>query len=71
MTSEERMIITCYTGVSMVPFSQFHERVELLMERPVFTHEMGEKGFWERLKELVKEDFLALCVSEDKEEVKK
>jgi hypothetical protein len=65
MTNQEKIIVTGYTGIFMAKdFGDFHEDVEKRMNRPVYTHEMGDKEFSKNLKELYREDFLKLCAEE-------
>lgn len=62
MTKKEAAIVTAYTGVMLGEFDAFHEYVEEIMERPVFTHEFGDKKFMQELKEKSKEDFKKIVV---------
>lgn len=44
MTDKEKAIVMAYTGTCMLiedKFNIFHEYVEKLMGRPVYTHELG------------------------------
>lgn len=68
MTDREKFIVMAYTGVSMLDWGVFHERVEKLMGRPVFTHEFALNLFTDELKEKVKPEFLALCGPEEEGE---
>ena len=64
MTDREKAIVMAYTGVTMLSgekFSIFHEYVEEIMKRPVFTHELGSELVWEQIKEASKPDFIRLC----------
>ena len=61
LTKEQALIISAYTRIISCPFSDFHEFVEKRLGHPVWTHEMREKEFWEKMKEVTKEDFLKLC----------
>lgn len=66
LTKEQAVIITGYTGIMTCnKFSDFHEEVEKRMGRPVWTHEMGDKVFFNQIKELFREDFLSLIPQED------
>ena len=62
MTKREAAIVTAYTGKMLGAFSTFHEYVEEIMGRPIFTHEMGRKEIAEEIKEKSKEDFINLEV---------
>lgn len=62
MTNEERAIVMAYTGVCMLTedkFHIFHEYVENLMGRSVYTHELGFLA--DEIKEKAKDDFIKLC----------
>lgn len=61
MTKNEAAIISAYTGFTLCKFSDIHEYVEKVMQRPVWTHEMGDANFCGLLKEKSKPDFLAIC----------
>lgn len=61
MTDREKFIVMAYTGVSMLDFDKFHEQVEELMGRPVYSHEFALDLFTDELKEKVKPEFLKLC----------
>jgi hypothetical protein len=49
------------TGVSVGPFEDVHKLAEDLLERPVLTHELANDNVWEKLKELIKPQFVDLC----------
>lgn len=62
MTNVEKAIIMAYTGTCMLTedkFNIFHEYVEKLMGRPVYTHELGFLA--DEIKEKAKDDFIELC----------
>lgn len=64
MTDEERVIITAYTGYSMLKgekLNLFYEYIEKLLKRPVFTHELGSNEIWNEIHEKSKKDFINLC----------
>lgn len=65
LTKEQAVIITGYTGITACNFGHFHEDVQRRMGRPVWTHEFGSEEFAEQLKELYREDFLAMVYKED------
>lgn len=64
LTREQAAIIACYTGVCCGPFDDFHALAEELLDRPVMTHEFGEKAVWAELKVKAKGPFLLLCTEE-------
>ena len=63
ITKDEMSIISAYTGILMGDFSDMHEYIERIMDRPVFTHEMGNKDICQQIKENAKPDFLKLANS--------
>ena len=68
MTDRERAIVMAYTGVCMLSgdkFSIFHEYVESIMGRPVYTHEMAITAIADEIKEKAKADFIALCAEQE------
>lgn len=68
MTKHEKLVVSAYTGTLMTSFGDFHEYVEKLLGYPVFTHEFASPNLYDKLRELVKEEFLDICKSETEEE---
>jgi hypothetical protein len=64
MTNREAAIISAYTGVLLGGFHEAHKYMEEIMDRPILTHEMGDKEFMTRVKELARNDFLSLTVED-------
>jgi hypothetical protein len=60
MTKKEAAIVSAYTGILIGDFSQMHEYIEKLLERPVFTHELANKEVWNLIKEKSKSDFIGI-----------
>ena len=69
MNKREAAIISAYTGIGFggYHFSEFHKYVEEKFGHPVFTHEMANQSFWDKLKELCFDDFKALEASKNKD----
>jgi hypothetical protein len=68
MTDREKAIVMAYTGVCMLSgdkFKIFHEYVENIMGRPVYTHEMAIKAVDDEIKEKAKTDFITLCAEQE------
>lgn len=64
MTKQECAIIMAHTGICMLTgdnFGIFHEYIEKIMGRPVYTHELGIEEISEQIKEKSLNDFLRLC----------
>ena len=66
LTKEQAAIIGVYTGISCGPFSDIQEKADQLLGRPTWTHEFGNRDFVEKLKSLVKPEFIAICYEEEK-----
>ena len=62
ITRRESYIISAYRGYLLGTFSDMHEQIDQKFGRPVWTHEMADRKFEERLRELSKPDFLAIKV---------
>jgi len=63
LTKEQAAIIGAYTGICCGEFSDLHAKIEEVMGRPVFTHEMGDKEFMAEVRKAVKPEFLAICAA--------
>jgi hypothetical protein len=61
LTKEQAAIIGLYTGVTCSNFSYIHEYAEQKLGRPIFTHDFANESLMTGLKNLTKEDFLAIC----------
>lgn len=66
MTDKEKAIVMAYTGKCMLTgnkFNIFHEYIESILGRSIYSHEIGylEK----EIKEKSKADFIALCKEGD------
>jgi len=65
MTDREKAIVMAHTGICMLAgekFSIFHEYVEEILGKPVWTHELP--ALENQIKEKSKPDFLKLCEEE-------
>ncbi len=51
-------VIGAYTGILSGPMDEMHDYIEVIMGRPVYTHEMGDKEIMQEVKEKAKTDFL-------------
>lgn len=64
MTKRECAIVMAYTGKCMLEgedFRIFHEYVEELMDRPVFTHELAFDEVSDEIVKRSEKDFIELC----------
>ena len=64
MTDRERVIITAYTGFTMVQGDKlglFYKYLEEILGFPIMTHELASKELWELIHEKSKDDFISLC----------
>lgn len=61
LDKDQALLISAYTGYVLVnAFSEIHEYIEKVMERPVYTLEMADKNFNAELREKLKDEFLKL-----------
>jgi len=60
MTEREAAIITAFTGFALGNFGEAQLYIEEILDRPVWTHQLGERKIWEEIKEKSRPDFLAL-----------
>lgn len=71
MTDREKAIVMAYTGKTMLAgakFSIFHKYIEELLQRPVFSHEIGFLA--DEIKKRSYADFCKICeTSEEPAEV--
>ena len=64
MTKNEAAVIMAYTGQVMLvgdDLDIFHRYIERILNRPVFTHELGSESVLDEIKEKSKNDFLDIC----------
>ena len=64
LTREQAAIIGAFTGTSCGPFSDIHKKIEDVLGRPVWTHEMASKDLLAQVKEAMKNEFLSICADE-------
>lgn len=68
MTLKERVIVTAYTGYTMLQGTEMNELYKYAEEvtgvKPVYTLLFADKGFVELLHEKSKADFVGLCSGE-------
>lgn len=60
LTKRQCAIISTYTGIMLGKFEWTHEYIEEIMGRPVWTHELGNKEFYQTIKDKAREDFITL-----------
>lgn len=61
MTTEERIIVSAYTGYLMCDFGKVHEYIDKKMGRPVWTHELADDVTIQKIREAIYDDFRSLC----------
>lgn len=61
LSKQQALAIMGFTGISTTNFSIFHEDVEKRMGCPVWTHQFANEEFSAKVKELYREDFIAMC----------
>jgi hypothetical protein len=62
MTKREAAIVGAYTGYLLGDFTDMHEYITEIMERPVFTHELGNEKIREEIKQKAKPDFISIDI---------
>lgn len=62
MTKKEAAIVSAYTGILIGEFSDLHEYIEKILDRPVFTHELSDKKLCVKIKEKSRQDFINIIV---------
>lgn len=66
MTKEECVIITAFTGISMLQgkdIGLLYKYAESKFGYPIMTHDMASEKFWEKLKHESENDFFDLCMN--------
>ena len=69
MTDREKAIVMAHTGIAMLngeKFQIFHEYIEKILGRPVWTHELGDELVWNEIKKKSKDDFIEICKTEER-----
>ena len=60
ITKREAAIISAYTNYLIGDFTDMHQYIEEVMDRPVFTHELANPLVVEEIREKSKNDFIDL-----------
>ena len=71
MTDREKAIVMAYTGVTMLTgdkFGVFHEYIEDKLGHPVWIHELASQEVCDKIKDVTRDDFLALCKGGEEQE---
>ena len=61
LTVQQAAIIGAYTGVLCGNFSDLHHYIEVVMNRPVWTHELADQEFMTKLEDASRPDFIYIC----------
>ncbi len=61
LTVDQAVVISGYTGFLCCNFSELHADVEKRLGYPVWTHQFSGNEMRERLKEIYRDDFIAMC----------
>lgn len=67
LTKREAAIITAYTGYLIGSFDEYHKYITEIMERPVYTHELGNKDVIAEIQKRSMEDFVGLEMEKEEE----
>ena len=68
MTDWEKAVVMAYTGTTMLTGDKlqvFRDYIEKICGRPIWTHELSNDAVADEIKEKSKDDFLAICMSQD------
>lgn len=60
LTRKQAAVIGAYTGVLVGRWQDLHEYIDGIMERPVYSHELGDKKIAREIKAKAAKDFLAI-----------
>lgn len=61
LTREQAAIIGAYTGFTFGPFEDIHAKVEQVLGRPVWTHELASQKIYEEIRARLKDELIAVC----------
>lgn len=61
LTPQQAAIVGAYTGFLCGDFSALHKKIEALLGRPVWTHEMADKELMAQVRDAAEPEFLAIC----------
>ena len=67
LTKEQAAIIGAYTGFLCGEFEDIHAKIEEVMGRSVWTHELANEAFMEELRAALKPQFLAILPKKEEE----
>lgn len=68
LTTRQAIIISAFTGTLCCNFGVYHKAVEEKMQRPVFTHEFGDREFAAEVKEVFREEFMSIIHKEQSDD---
>jgi hypothetical protein len=63
MNKREAAVISAFTGVLIGDFGDMHEYIEEIMHGPVWTHQLGDKDYCEKIKAASKKEFISISNS--------
>ena len=63
MTKKEAAIVSAYTGIMLGEFSDMHQYIEEILERPVWTHELANEQVVQEIKDKSRNDFVNIEVT--------
>jgi hypothetical protein len=66
LTREQAAIIGAFTGITCGPFADIHAYAKRKFGRPLWTHQFAEPEIVDKLRELARDDFLAIAAEEEK-----
>lgn len=67
LTRRQAAIIGCATGILVGPFEDVQILASELMGHPLWTHDLGNKDVYDRIKAKAKPLLLSICAAEEPE----
>jgi hypothetical protein len=61
LTQAQANVLTAYTGILLGDIAEFQRYAEVLLGRPIMTHEFADKATWVELKEASRDTLFAMC----------
>ena len=64
LTREQAAIVGAFTGILAGPFEDLQNYAETILDRPIMSHEFGDKEVWAEIKDAARPDFISICAKE-------
>lgn len=60
LTKEQAFVVTCWSTVLFIDYSEFWKMAEECLGEPIINIEFGNEEIWKKLREKTKKDFEVL-----------